>query len=127
MDVLIETTRNFEADLEVLGDSDVTLVAKMIDDCAMLFSTQKDQFYSKLRHLSPLSNLNGYASSLYILRISPKLKVILTVDEDPIFKQAIFTLFRVVIPDVLDQAYQDIAKSLYEKVLHSHREIAQVS
>jgi hypothetical protein len=42
--------------------------------------------------------------------------VILTVDEDPIFGQVIFTLFRAVNPDEVESAYQDVSESLYQEL-----------
>ena len=71
--------------------------------------------------------MNGYESSLYVLRVSQKLRVILAVDEDPIFDQVIFTLYRVVKRDNLDKEYQGIAESLYQELLHQKRKPVQVS
>jgi hypothetical protein len=128
MDILIESTKDFENDLSKLSESERAEAVKKINDCASLFLTQKAEVYRKLRRL-PLSSsaLNGYESSLYTLRVSQKLSLILTVDEDPIFRQVIFTLFRAVKHDDLDKAYQGIAKSLYQELLHNNRETAQIS
>lgn len=128
MDVLIESTRSFEADLGRLSNDEKATTVKKINDCASLFPTQKVDVYRKLRRLPLSSGLNGYESSLYTLKVSQKLRVILAVDEDPIFGQVIFTLFRVVKHDDLDNAYQGIAESLYQDILHHHdREAAQIS
>lgn len=128
MDVLIESTRSFEKDLGRLSNDEKAITVKKINDCASLFPTQKVDVYRKLRRLPLLSGLNGYESSLYTLKVSQKLRVILAVDEDPIFGQVIFTLFRVVKHDDLDKAYQGIAESLYQEILHHHdRETAQIS
>jgi hypothetical protein len=128
MDILIESTKDFENDLSKLSEGERAEAIKKINDCASLFLTQKAQVYRKLRRL-PLSSstLNGYESSLYTLRVSQKLSLILTVDEDPIFGQVIFTLFRAVKHDDLDKAYQGIAESLYQELLHNNREKAQIS
>ncbi|WDD36642.1 hypothetical protein PQG02_36645 (plasmid) [Nostoc sp. UHCC 0926] len=126
MDVLIESTRRFEKDLAKLSEDEKATAIQKINDCASLFPTQKADVYRKLRRLPLLSYLNGYESSLYTLRISQKLRVILAVDEDPIFGQVIFTLFRVVKHDDLDKAYKDVAESLYQELLHDNREIAQI-
>lgn len=126
VDVLIESTQKFETDLDQLHDDEKVATIQKINDCASLFPSQKAEVYQKLRRL-PISGLNGYESSLYILKISQKLRVILAVDEDPIFEQMIFTLFRVVSRDSLDKAYQGIAKSLYQEILHADQEAAQVS
>ncbi|PSB21276.1 hypothetical protein C7B65_04930 [Phormidesmis priestleyi ULC007] len=127
MDVLIESTKGFEKDLGKLSEGDKAAVIQKINDCASLFPTQKADVYRKLRRLGLPSNLNGYESSLYTLRVSQKLSVVLSVDEDPIFGQVIFTLFRAVKHDDLDQAYKDVAESLYQGLLHYDRETAQIS
>ncbi len=128
MDVLIESTRSFEKDFGGLSNDEKAITAKRINDCASLFPTQKVYIYRKLRRLPLLSGLNGYESSLYTLKVSQKLRVVLAVDEDPIFGQVIFTLFRVVKLDDLDKAYQGIAESLYQEILHHHdREATHIS
>ena len=127
MDILIESTRNFEQDLERLSNEEKAITVKKINDCASLFPTQKVDVYRKLRRLSLLSGLNGYESSLYTFKVSQKLRVILAVDEDPIFGQVIFTLFRVVEHDDIDAVYRGIAESLYQDILHHDREPAQIS
>lgn len=127
MDVLIESTNSFEQDLENLSQEEKTFTIKKINDCAGLFPTRKVDGYRKLRRIPLSSGLNGYESSLYTLKVSQKLRVILTVDEDPIFGQFTFTLFRTVKRDHLDRAYQGIAQSLYQEVLHHNREVLKVS
>lgn len=127
MDVLIESIRNFEKDLERLSEEEKVLAIEKINDCASLFPTRKAYVYSKLCPLPLLSDINGYESSLYTLKVSQKLKVILAVDEDPIFGQVIFTLFRVVKQDDLDKAYKDIAEMLYQELLHHDLQTVKIS
>jgi hypothetical protein len=71
--------------------------------------------------------MNGYESSLYTLKVSYQLRLILSVDEDPIFGQVIFTLFRVVKHDDLDKAYRGVAESLYQDLLYRDREMAAIA
>ncbi|MEH2167592.1 MAG: hypothetical protein V7K41_13120 [Nostoc sp.] len=127
MDVLIESTRSFEKDLGRLSEEGKAATVKKINDCASLFPTKNADVYRKLRRLPLPSDINGYESSLYTLRVSQKLRVILTVDEDPIFGQVIFTLFRVVKHDDLDKAYKSVAESLYQELLHHNQETARIS
>ncbi|MCC5620307.1 hypothetical protein [Nostoc sp. CHAB 5715] len=127
VDVLIESTRSFEKDLGRLSEDEKATTVKKINDCASLFLTQKADVYRKLRRLPLPSDINGYESSLYTLRVSQKLRVILTVDEDPIFGQVIFTLFRVVKYDELDKAYKGVAETLYQGLLHHNQKTARIS
>jgi hypothetical protein len=127
MDILIESTKGFENDLTKLSEDERAAAIAKINDCASLFPTHKADVYRKLRRLRLPSNLNGYESSLYTLRVSRTLKVILAVDEDPIFGQVIFTLFRTVKQDELERAYQNVAESLYQDLLHHNLATAQIS
>lgn len=127
MDVLIESTKSFETDLDKLSEDEKTTTVKQINDFASLFPNQKSDGYRKLQRIPLSLGLNGYNSSLYTLKVSQKLNVILAVDEDPIFGQVIFTLFRVVEQDDLGKAYPGIAESPYQEILHHDRETAQVS
>ena len=124
VDILIESTREFEKDIALLNEDEKATVIQKINYCASLFPTHKSNVYRKLRRLPLSSDLNGYESSLYTLRISQKLRVVLAVDEDPIFGQAIFTLFRAVQHDELDRAYKGVAESLYQDLLQRDRETA---
>jgi hypothetical protein len=127
MDIVIESTKSFEKNLAQLSESDKTAVVQNINNCAQLFTTQRTDVYRRLKRLRLPLDLNGYESSLYVLRVSQKLRVILAVDEDPIFDQVIFTLYRVVKRDNLDKEYQGIAESLYQELLHQKRKPVQVS
>ena len=127
MDIVIEPTKSFEKNLAQLSESDKTAVVQNINNCAQLFTTQRTDVYRRLKRLRLPLDLNGYESSLYVLRVSQKLRVILAVDEDPIFDQVIFTIYRVVKRDNLDKEYQGIAESLYQELLHQKRKPVQVS
>ena len=127
MDILIESTKGFENDLTKLSEDERAAAIQTINDCASLFQTQKADLYRKLRHLPLPTNLNGYESSLYTLTVSPTLRVIWAVDEDPIFGQVIFTLFRVVKDDDFDRAYQGVAESLYQDLLPHNLATTKIS
>ncbi len=57
----------------------------------------------------------GLESSLYVLRVSPQIRVILTIEADPLFDQKVITLFRVVKHDDMERAFNSIAESLYQQ------------
>ncbi len=127
MDILIESTKNFEKDLSKLGPAERETVINKINECADLFLTNKSTVYHKLHRLNLPSLANGYESSLYMLKASQKLRVILTVDEDPIFGQIIFTLFRAIQHQDLNKAYNSVAESLYQDFRQQDQETVEVS
>lgn len=97
-------------------------MVKSINECAGQSSTQAADGYRKLDPLSQPLGLDEYESSLYVLKASQKIRVILSIDEDPIFNRVVLTLFRAVRHDDLDAAQKDIAESLYQGLLHRNRE-----
>jgi hypothetical protein len=127
MDILIESTRGFEKDIDKLSEEQKAATIKKINDCASLFPIQKADVYRELHCVPLISAMNGYESSLYTLKFSYQLRLILSVDEDPIFGQVIFTLFRVVKHDDLDKAYKSVAESLYQDLQPRDRELAAIA
>lgn len=127
MNIVIDSTKIFEKDLTKLDEHDRAKVIKKINECASFLSTQKTALYHQLHHLQLPSLPNGYESSLYILRVSLQLRVILAIDEDPIFDQVILTLFRVFKHDELEKVYKSIAESLYQEFLHKDRQLVKNS
>ncbi len=113
MEIIIESTQRFETNLAQLNQTSKKSVVEQINDCTQQFSKDKMSVYNNLNQLKSLALPNNYQSSLYTLKISPNLRVILTIDEDPIFSQTIFTLFDIVEPQDLEQSHKEIAAYLY--------------
>lgn len=125
MDILIESTSRFEQDLSSMSEGEKDIAIQKINECAALFPEHKINAYRKLRRL-PL-NISGYDSSLYTMRISPESRIILAIDEDPIFGQVILTLFRVANRDDFNKAYQVVVESLYKDLLRQELEVVLAS
>ena len=125
MDILIESTRKFEKDLDRLSEENRAAVVEKINACTSLFPACAAEGYRKLHHLTLLLDFNDGESSLYTLELPQGMRAILSVDEDPIFDQIIFTLFRVVNHDELEKAYKDVAESLYQDFLQKSLEPVQ--
>ncbi|AIE74473.2 MULTISPECIES: hypothetical protein [unclassified Synechocystis] len=124
MDISIELTRGFEHDLQHLSPEERTEIESKIDSCASLFFTDPALMYRSLDYLPFPSKLDAYDSSLYAFSVTPDLRVILAIDEDPIFDQVIFTLFRVVEWEHLHKAHQAVAESLYEEIIGQQNQSA---
>jgi hypothetical protein len=127
VNILIESTNDFEKDLSNLTEGQKERTIQEINRCADLFPAKKEKVYLQLHQLRFLSILDEYDSTLYVLKVSEALNVILTVDEDSIFEQVIFTLFRAIQYDDLDKAHKSVAEALYQDFLRQDREIAKVS
>jgi hypothetical protein len=117
MDILIQSTKEFEQDLKSFSNHDKSLI---IDKMNQYFPLIKNDINSLLQtetltQLPKIQLINNYDSSLYVLKINAQIRLILTIDDDPIFDRIIITLFRVVNSAETLEAYLATAKSLYKE------------
>ena len=114
MELQFDITRRFDKDLKRLTPKDQSRVALSIDKYVAIFDIERGDptrhIYQPHRILLP----EGLDSSLYVLRATEQIRVILTIEDDPLFGQTIVTLIRVVKHDDLDRAFNSIAESLYQ-------------
>ncbi len=119
MEIIIESTQRFENSLAQLDQKFKKIVIEKINGSTQQFSKDKMRVYKNLEQLKFLPLPNNHQSSLYTLKISPNLRIILTIDEDPIFYQTIFTLFDVV-------PSRDVEKTQVEIAAYLHRDLTTV-
>ncbi|MEG3437530.1 hypothetical protein V0288_10405 [Pannus brasiliensis CCIBt3594] len=112
MEIFIESTKQFESDLEKFSEQARNLVMQKTNCFVSLFPSEKDsEGYRRKLHQPPRAiALND--SSVYTLIVSPKLRVIWSIEEDIDLDRTVFTLLRVVDRDGLDRAYESLAESL---------------
>lgn len=117
MKLVIESTKEFETELNAFSETEKSLIIEKMNQYFPMLSAEKASFYRRLYQVKKLRMLNQYDSSLYTLRINHKIRLILTIDEDPIFDQTIITLFRVVKDSDISKAYDAVAESLYQDLI----------
>ena len=119
MDILIQSTKEFEQDLEAFSKPEQSnIIEKMNQDFQILLNDKNSLFEQKnLAQMQTIKLTNDYDSSLYSLRINPKIRVILTIDDDPIFDRIIITLFRVVKSSEASEAYNSVVKYIYKDLI----------
>ena len=123
MEILFESTRHFEKELTAFKNEERKIIINHINQSAQLFLTNKLTLFKKLRRLHKVNLINDYESTLYSLKVSDSLRVILTIDEDTLFEQVVFTLFRVVRKSLASQAYKAVAKLIYADFLVQENKI----
>lgn len=96
MELLFESTNKFEKDLNQFDDQEKgKIVKKLNEQCASL-KDGLDTFYKKVVRPLKIKLNNGLEPSLYCLKVNRDVRIIITVDDDPLFDQIIITLMRVV-------------------------------
>ena len=119
MELLFESTDKFENDLNQFSDREKSqIVEKLNHRCATLKNGFTTFYRSVVRPLK-IRLRNDFEASLYSLKVNRDIRIILTVDDDPLFDQIIITLMRVVRQHDLETAFRGIAESLYQKEINS--------
>lgn len=117
MDILFESTKKFEKDLKKLTPQERERIIEKINLVGQHYLTSK----SNAEHVHvyrPLKIKLEDDTTLFAIKVSPKLRVLFTLDEDPLFDQIIMTLFRITSPEKYEKVLKGISESLYQDSLH---------
>lgn len=108
-----QTTSAFRDDLNRLSSEDRAHVAIELRHSYDLLRSNRGGFFVRATRPHQIQLKGGLSSSLYSLRAGRDIRLILAVDEDPVFAQTLVTLFRAVHHNELDRAYRSVAGDLY--------------
>jgi len=112
LELVFHETEMFAADVESLSSEQMGMVATEVNDCCQLLLYDPVEFKRRVHHVRPQLT-EGIDASLVVLTISDAYKLIFTADEDPLFRQLVITLFRVVPVAQLDPATIELTRALY--------------
>jgi hypothetical protein len=102
--------------LKRLNQNEHNKIVGLIDDRIKGFIENKDKRYIfRDAHFSKLGNFD---STVYYLKINLKDRVILSIDEDPIFEQVIVNIFTICNRDKFKTEMNGIMESLYQKMIN---------
>ncbi|MEA5576641.1 hypothetical protein [Anabaena sp. UHCC 0451] len=114
MDILIESTKDFEKDLEQFTDTEKFRIIKEMNRNFELISSENNSFYEHSEQLRNIKLNHDYDSTIYCLKINEQQRIILTIDDDPIFGCILITLFRIVNHENAQKAYNAVAEMIYQ-------------
>ncbi|MFM2064031.1 MAG: hypothetical protein RLZZ507_3702 [Cyanobacteriota bacterium] len=114
MDILIESTKDFEKDLEKFSDTEKFRIIKEMNLNFELLSSENNSFYEHSEQLRNIKLNHDYDSTIYCLKINDHQRIILTIDDDPIFGCILITLFRIVNYKNAQKAYNAVAEMIYQ-------------
>ena len=115
MDLVFHATNGFEIDLKRLPKQDAERVVEKLNGKGIVDVLNSAAMYSVPNALLPQLK-DGMDSTLYSMPIGD-IRVVLAIDEDPLFDQRIVTLFRIVRRQDLDEACRGTAECLYQDCL----------
>ncbi len=119
MSLRFESTKKFEKELSKFSAMDRKQIILKLNQYSQLLESDPGGFYKKAYQPMKLILKGNHKSSLYALRVNRDIRVLMTVDEDPLFDQVLITLLHVVRRSDLNKAFKGIAESIYQKELNS--------
>jgi hypothetical protein len=88
-------------------------VRQALDRGYAVLRDNRRAFFARVQRPPSVQLKGGFTSSLYSLRADRDVRIIMAVDDDPVFAQTMVTLFRVVPHGELEQSFRSIARMLY--------------
>jgi mRNA-degrading endonuclease RelE of RelBE toxin-antitoxin system len=119
VNVLFHATKTFEKDLQDLPPNEAQRVVSRLNRNCSLLKRDPAAFYQTVDKPLIVQLKEGMDSTLYSMRAGRDLRILLAVDDDPLFGQTIFTLLRLVHHKDVSKAFRGIAESLYQSALIS--------
>ena len=114
MNLLFNTTEDFENDLSNLAASTRAKITERVNLLAGEFVRDKKAFARHARQPYAVALDNGYKSSLYSVEVESNVCALMTIEDDPIFEQVVVTLLRVVERAQLEATYRSLVEALYQ-------------
>jgi len=108
-----QTTVDFRRDLDRLSPDDRASVVETLRRSYELLRVSPRSLFARAQRPLPIHLKDGLSSSLYSLRAGHDIRLIVAVDDDPVFGQTLVTLFRAVRHDQVECSYRSIAHLLY--------------
>ncbi|MGF1493646.1 MAG: hypothetical protein ACFBSC_14555 [Microcoleaceae cyanobacterium] len=119
MEIVFKSTEQFEQDLKTFTEAERELIIQEINQSSPILLSNKMIWERRLHQFHQFNLVNGYTSSLYSFIVNYYIRVLLTIDSDPIFEQVAVILFQAVNTNQQDVSsiYRQVGNSLYQQVL----------
>ncbi len=113
IEIIFNSTQKFERDLENFESKERMEIVERVNMVAQAFVHDKNVFVRLARKPFAVELPNGYDSSLYAVRVVGDLRLILTIENDPLFDRVVVTLLRAVCNQNLREPWEETVKALY--------------
>ncbi len=119
MNLEFQESSKFQKDLKHLDSTEAKRVVRAIAKMGQHLELDRASLFQMTDQPRVMKLLDGLDSTLYVMKVqgNKHLRIIFTLDDDPLFDRMIFTLLRVVHHDNLDKTYLQVAQSLYRGMM----------
>jgi chromosome segregation and condensation protein ScpB len=124
--VVIETTESFLEDLKNFPLAEQEKINNRLQAIASLIEEENlDEIVQLFKKIQGIK-LTNYSSSLYQLKVSSTIEILLFFEEDPLFERKIITLLHVFYRQDMEKAIADFVKSFYQNEISEMPTISDV-
>ena len=121
MELTFQVVHQFEKELKAFPQNEQDrIISKLNLYCNQLLQDPAGFYRHAARPIVPILK-SKMESSLYSIRVTTDIRVLATIDDDPLFDQYIVTLLSVVRRKNLEKSYRRLAKSIYQSDLSSFK------
>jgi len=119
MEIVFESTEDFNRSLARFSGPEQSIITDEVEGWVPLLLTEKGFRERRLHQFCQFNLRNNYGSSLYSFIVNYYLRVILTIDEDPLCDRLLVTLFDVVESREAAVAYKRVGDSIYRTLIET--------
>lgn len=109
-------TESFDNDIKKLSAGRQSKIKSEINLVSDSLLNGRTSFMKRASMPYSFNLKGGLDSSLYVLRVDNEKRMVVAVDEDPIFDKISLTMFRLVNNDEAEKAYREIGEQLYKSM-----------
>lgn len=105
----------FEKDMASLDKHNYDLITAKLETYTKSLQNGKTAFFKDAEKPYIFNLKHGAESSLYSLKVTPNYRLIASIDEDPLFSDFHFTLYKIVKTEEVEKAYKKVGEELYRE------------
>lgn len=109
-------TESFDNDIKKLPEAQQNRIKDEINHVSGSLLNGRSSFMEKASMPYVFSLKGGLDSSLYVVKVDEDKKMVVAVDDDPIFNKVLLTMYRPVDENDAGQIYKEVGEQLYKSI-----------
>ena len=114
MDIQVEITEVFDKSYKKIPLHKRKLIGDKINQLVVNLQNGNKRSWIRPRDLVFPENIKKSQSTLYIFRATPEYRVVVSLDDDPLFNQKVLTLFDITKHDSIAMCFMAVTNKLYK-------------
>jgi len=116
MDLEFRITEPFDNDIKSLSEEQQSKIRNEINYVSRSLLNGKSVFMERASMPYIFNLKGGLDSSLYVVKVDDEKKMVVAVDDDPIFDKVSLTMFRLVDDEDAEKTYKEVGEQLYKSI-----------